>query len=697
MMLGPAPLSSPLDDKLPTSRTEHTATTSFSSADGAPAKKWYRRVLKVVSFSWLVERAVPLDVPEHSALRAIFMPLYIWVGTLCVFISFQRVQAGTYMQEMDTPSLLIAIFGFYGAAVVSFATKFPTPRIAEVTMGTISLAALLYDWRQTATLSERSWSFVVVLMDLLLLADGSKTCQYALVIGVVLWHFVERSESVLRWGLYSTNYLTVSESVPIVCNCVQPPCATKDPVSGLADLGTAYAVFIGDFALTRGFAQGLRSRKAQLEAAADVVEKVTALLVRYETDEATQLVTGESGNLLPPGIRVPFLQLLGNLNRYKRYLPDAVIQQTSCSRSVGTTSSGRNDLHADDTCPPGLDIASAQSMRSETDYQPSTASLRLHTGPPELPPGPVPPEILDMLAKGVTRAARPPTVERRKRGSQRQKGVRLLPHLKSRSAAVICCRVSGLREQCARMAPALVEAVHNSFLEMVLRNARRMRGVMHSFDDGDFVLTFGAMASTSTACHDAVHCAVSITEEAPEIQSLTEEVMKHPSHTGSSFQLKGVRVAIDWDVIMTGEIGTNDRRSFGVLGPAVATVRRLCEVADQKERTLLCTQRVWDRMQSEEWVSATEVQPDIFELNVHGHMPPKPGGPLDASNRTDPMDVNQSTTVASSSGMPSVLGLSQSVVASPLSEIVACPQPQTGSPAVPRPASAFNAPPRHSP
>ena len=54
-------------------------------------------------------------------------------------------------------------------------------------------------------------------------------------------------------------------------------------------------VFVADFAMTRGFASGMRSRERALESSVNAAEEVGELLAGYRTRAAAALVGGGAG------------------------------------------------------------------------------------------------------------------------------------------------------------------------------------------------------------------------------------------------------------------------------------------------------------------------------------------------------------------------------------------------------------------
>eukprot|EP00756_Hemistasia_phaeocysticola_P053603 Hpha_TRINITY_DN2944_c0_g1::TRINITY_DN2944_c0_g1_i1::g.19558::m.19558 len=135
------------------------------------------------------------------------------------------------------------------------------------------------------------------------------------------------------------------------------------------------------------------------------------------------------------------------------------------------------------------------------------------------------------------------------------------------------------------------------WLTRVADTIRSNRGTVHSFNAGEVVATFGAVAATTAAAAQACGCALTLTR--------TKLRDGATNHCG---------VAFGEALVGTLQAGSADdaRRTFQVMGPVVDTARELAGLAEETEAAALCCPR--SRAQASGAVTFQLVDDGLFEI-----------------------------------------------------------------------------------
>eukprot|EP00756_Hemistasia_phaeocysticola_P015622 Hpha_TRINITY_DN15423_c6_g2::TRINITY_DN15423_c6_g2_i3::g.174691::m.174691 len=167
----------------------------------------------------------------------------------------------------------------------------------------------------------RCWSLVVLVLDAALVFDVHRPIPFVLAL-TTLWLVVERTEAVLRLGLYDVFAPSGSAAVPDICHCESPPCSigADNAVNGFISFA---AVLLTDFYLTRGFATDLHLQVRRMEAAIAVSAEIASSLAKYDIDKAESVIS--RGGDVPEELLASFRALLFNLSSYKPYLPHSCL------------------------------------------------------------------------------------------------------------------------------------------------------------------------------------------------------------------------------------------------------------------------------------------------------------------------------------------------------------------------------------
>eukprot|EP00756_Hemistasia_phaeocysticola_P044004 Hpha_TRINITY_DN17586_c0_g1::TRINITY_DN17586_c0_g1_i1::g.92461::m.92461 len=194
-------------------------------------------------------------------------------------------------------------------------------RTLDVALVLLAAGTVLVDADAALSLMPRMWALVVIWLDLALVFER-KAAIPVVVLMLVLWLLVESAESGYRFGLYTAVH--GDSEIPHLCDCALPPCK-QTVVSLSGSLFLSLLVLALDFYLTRGFANNLHVQLRRVKSSVEVAADVASALARYDIDKA-QIAIADGENL-PEELTESYLHLLRNLQSYRNYLPDALLQE----------------------------------------------------------------------------------------------------------------------------------------------------------------------------------------------------------------------------------------------------------------------------------------------------------------------------------------------------------------------------------
>eukprot|EP01062_Namystynia_karyoxenos_P039384 TRINITY_DN2863_c0_g2_i1.p1 TRINITY_DN2863_c0_g2~~TRINITY_DN2863_c0_g2_i1.p1 ORF type:complete len:957 (+),score=235.27 TRINITY_DN2863_c0_g2_i1:83-2872(+) len=314
------------------------------------------------------QSAKPGDTPVDRERKRIAAPVYLWV---LVMIALIYVLAVRHF-DLWRVGAIIGVCSFGVGFVLTLATRIPPVHIAVAMLHCGTLAILCMDAANAAKLDMRMWTLVVLVVDLMLVLAVPGWTHITVICSMLVYLAVERVEASARFGFYEfVNLREITPADVSVCACAAPPCSYTASSSALTYIGYIF-VFLTDFALTRGFAVGLRRQMALVDASVHIAEQVAVQLAAYRVNEAERIVAAD-GVALPPALCRALELLLANLKSYRPYLPDSLLSQTGAA--VEAEADVLQEARAD---PPGLgpdcsDGGSAEVCLCFTDIESSTA------------------------------------------------------------------------------------------------------------------------------------------------------------------------------------------------------------------------------------------------------------------------------------------------------------------------------------
>eukprot|EP01065_Artemidia_motanka_P024061 TRINITY_DN28710_c0_g1_i1.p1 TRINITY_DN28710_c0_g1~~TRINITY_DN28710_c0_g1_i1.p1 ORF type:complete len:1733 (+),score=331.83 TRINITY_DN28710_c0_g1_i1:182-5200(+) len=169
------------------------------------------------------------------------------------------------------------------------------------------------------------WLLSFLSLDGMLLAGARRTASSALASIMTLWIIIRTFEEATRdVGIWdAVPYKNDEELI-------------RDELGGWwggLNGGLRVSVFVINFLMTRYFVDGMRRRHQQVMEAIEMAETVASAMVRFDLDEAAELVGEGSGRSESDGLRRAFQGLLSNLRQYRPYLPDSILTRSDSAYS----------------------------------------------------------------------------------------------------------------------------------------------------------------------------------------------------------------------------------------------------------------------------------------------------------------------------------------------------------------------------
>eukprot|EP01062_Namystynia_karyoxenos_P070339 TRINITY_DN6571_c2_g1_i2.p1 TRINITY_DN6571_c2_g1~~TRINITY_DN6571_c2_g1_i2.p1 ORF type:complete len:775 (+),score=184.85 TRINITY_DN6571_c2_g1_i2:71-2326(+) len=285
----------------------------------------------------LQELVVPIlrdeDTAEQRAVKRVVVPAYVLGCALSILAAVVQAMSGVSFSAYNVGIVYLTVVGCTVLGYVYSTLTFPK-RLAEGSLVALAFGMVILDWGQAAGLRNRTWPIVVIIMDLLLAISASRPTQLGVMHGTLLWLCVDMIESSARLGLYDIPVWTDTDhsQVTAQCSCADPPCALSVAYTGVV-FGTQLLTLYADYVATRGFAEGQRREAQSVLASVLAAEQVASCLARFDLESAERALLDCGDQKLPERLSGSLEQLLGNLARYRPYLPASVFAESGQSGS----------------------------------------------------------------------------------------------------------------------------------------------------------------------------------------------------------------------------------------------------------------------------------------------------------------------------------------------------------------------------
>eukprot|EP00756_Hemistasia_phaeocysticola_P038488 Hpha_TRINITY_DN16763_c2_g1::TRINITY_DN16763_c2_g1_i1::g.79567::m.79567 len=280
---------------------------------------------------WLVGKT---DSPEDIRIKHTIGPVVVGAAIISIVNAIRTniVRDNGYATGA-LPCFLTCVF-FVGAAKLGKNMG----RIMDYVLPGFLISIMLTDLIQASEMRERSWPFIILILDAGLVYRRHH-CTLVVLGLTFLYLTTDIVERGFRFGLYS---LPGAEGVPDACQCAAPPCAEGPATSVYYWLWIFVALF-GDFSVTRGFSVNLQREMRRVHSAVEVASQIALALALYDVDKAEMAIA--DGKDLPEELAESFSRLVSNLKTYRPYLPHSCL--------VGTDLSSDGDAPDDKSSLPG--------------------------------------------------------------------------------------------------------------------------------------------------------------------------------------------------------------------------------------------------------------------------------------------------------------------------------------------------------
>eukprot|EP01060_Flectonema_neradi_P008448 TRINITY_DN16025_c0_g1_i1.p1 TRINITY_DN16025_c0_g1~~TRINITY_DN16025_c0_g1_i1.p1 ORF type:complete len:826 (+),score=110.45 TRINITY_DN16025_c0_g1_i1:43-2520(+) len=248
------------------------------------------------------------DSEDERARKWIIIPFCMGCSVLFSFMTVNAVKEEKIPGIiLESTMLLIFLIEWARAAI----TKRITRNSADFLMLSSGFFLILQDWSTYGFYD--TWMGMTIVMDVCLLVSCSADCQTFLQFVTVCYIIAKMFEEAEQVGLYEVFPNNTGRETVVY--------KEGDWYVALIVCFTRMYIFLGDFALTRRFAHGMRSGKQKAEESVVLTELVAQEMARFDLKAAGELVEGEGERC---GLHQAFSELLKNLHLYEPFLPSSL-------------------------------------------------------------------------------------------------------------------------------------------------------------------------------------------------------------------------------------------------------------------------------------------------------------------------------------------------------------------------------------
>ncbi|KAJ9450845.1 hypothetical protein DIPPA_14807 [Diplonema papillatum] len=250
-----------------------------------------------------------------------FLAICSILGAVLVFSFIGEPLLYTFLAA-TMPSVLMCVYLVVKKEVTNpFLAAFVIVMLVLVFITDVSNAALSIP---------RTWAFLVVVLDVLLVSKAPRWVSTSAAVCSVVGLCILELELATRFGLMDLpglpSYWERTEKFcadPSRPACERPPCARG--MAGFGTSGYGIVIFVVDFVSTRAFAEGVEVEKQRIRRSISVAHHVAVLLAEFDLEAANAALSSSSEDV-PQGLLDAFEQLVANLESYRPYLPHSCLK-----------------------------------------------------------------------------------------------------------------------------------------------------------------------------------------------------------------------------------------------------------------------------------------------------------------------------------------------------------------------------------
>eukprot|EP01062_Namystynia_karyoxenos_P049666 TRINITY_DN3810_c1_g1_i1.p1 TRINITY_DN3810_c1_g1~~TRINITY_DN3810_c1_g1_i1.p1 ORF type:complete len:776 (+),score=162.12 TRINITY_DN3810_c1_g1_i1:92-2329(+) len=552
----------------------------------------------------------PDDTDQLSAAKYVTAqaaPAFCLLGTVGFLITLGSITA------LST-GIALALTSQAVLLVYSVASKDMSMQLFELALIGSVLGVICMDWANAAVPGNaRIWQFVVLAMDMQLVAGTSNRAQMLTMGATCIWLVTDSVELAYRLGMYDIEGWSrpPEEMFRERTECARPPCAT-----GLGNGALVASIYlfslIVDFVATRRFSTGQRIERDRVLASIDIASQVAASLVRFDLDEAAAALD-QAGGTLPGALQRSFRDLLSNLASYRPYLPQSCLvegdedpqegnEESSCGETPVGSPANERPTRPWSGSSRHQRPSSGSAMSGST--APSTSTGRFSPPPDDIP--------LSPLGRSAGRA----------RKSIAGVGRRAHQVLPKRASLLVCNRRGflggyGAARPVGQVTIPQLQGFISSEVESFVAATQSLKGVVDLLSADHMFASFSAALHVSSHRVDATRCGAVLTglaaAEAPRQKVAAQPAS--PRHAlRQSLRVRDARlsciplesaepavgmrtVAVCSGLAVCGDFGSASAQRFMVIGGLSSALGMMDRLAARWEVPLLTDGLVQDDIQ----------------------------------------------------------------------------------------------------
>ena len=282
------------------------------------------------------------DSEDERARKWIIIPFCMGCSILFSFMTVNAVKEKKIPGIIiESTMLLIFLIEWARAAITKRISRYN----ADFLMLSSGFFLILQDWSTYGFYD--TWMGMTIVMDVCLLVSCSANCQTFLQFITVCYIIAKMFEEAEQVGLYEVFPNNTGRETVVY--------KKGDWWVALVVCLTRMYIFLGDFALTRRFAHGMRTEKQKAQDSVTLAGQVAQAMARFDLKSAGDLVEGEGERC---GLHQAFTDILGNLHLYEPFLPSSLFSSTA-QPSISNNSDDQRMSPVYYRAPPGLNGSAA--------------------------------------------------------------------------------------------------------------------------------------------------------------------------------------------------------------------------------------------------------------------------------------------------------------------------------------------------
>jgi adenylate cyclase len=155
---------------------------------------------------------------------------------------------------------------------------------------------------------------------------------------------------------------------------------------------------------------------------------------------------------------------------------------------------------------------------------------------------------------------------------------------RTREACIMFLDIRDFSKYCEGKSPGEINKYQNSVLGFMIDAVKKHKGIVNQILGDGFMATYGAPIEHENDCQSAL-------DTANEILHTLERKIKN-----NEIPETKIRIGINAGTVVTGNVGTENRKQFSITGNAVIIAARLEQLNKEFNSTILVSKEVYDKI-----------------------------------------------------------------------------------------------------